>query len=134
MNPSPPQTTDNPSPSLGASSQQVTDTLIANSQLPITDPPHHHFPFMMVTLFLAVILAGFIGSYLFFSFSSNPTSFKPPSILVPPTATTALPSLTIVPTISIATVSSDLTTVPSASHAADITPTASSSPSAIPAP
>lgn len=52
-------------------------------------PPHKKFPFMMVTLFLVIILAGFAGSFLFFSYTNTSSQKVPAQILITPPVSVA---------------------------------------------
>lgn len=83
--------TNNTSPPLSASPQPF----VANAP---QDKPtiHHKFPFMMVTLFLVIVLAGFAGSFLFFSYSGKPIRKTPTQILITSPvsmAPTAIPTI-----------------------------------------
>ncbi len=83
---------------------------MTNDQSPITNPPpHHKFPFMMVTLFLVIVLAGFAGSFLFFSYTNTSSRKVPAKILITPPLFVAP---TVIPTKAVAnpfaTSSSDL--------------------------
>lgn len=82
--------------------------------------PPHHFPFMMVTFSIAVIIAGLAASYLFFSFSSLKPIKKPAQILITPPVSVSLPSPAIIVN-PFDNPSSDLTVNPFASPSVSAT-------------
>lgn len=63
---------------------------------PLTHDHSHKFPFMMVTFLLVVVIAGFTGSFLFFSYTSPAVKKAPVGILITPPVT-IVPSLTSTP-------------------------------------
>ena len=104
----PPTKTINPNPTQHASpsSQPSAEENIYHPVISAKDDPSigyfssssslkRGFPFMVVTLFLFVIVAGFLGSFVFFYFTggySKKTDL--PSLITPPLTITIMPSPT----------------------------------------
>lgn len=99
----PPPTTQNPQPPT-PNSQPTTYSPPPTTNYPSPPaggpPPTNHgskkFPFMIVTIFLAVVIAGLASSYLFFSFNSSNPKVRPTQVLITPPVAFTSPSPTIV--------------------------------------
>lgn len=82
--------------------------------------PPHKFPFMAVTFFLVVTLAGIAGSFVFFSYSATKKPTTSPKILITPPVT--IEPTKVVDANPFVTSSSNLTVNPFASPTTVVNP------------